>query len=99
MTTQQQVVVGQVPPPDRQLPGVDDRAPASDGTGGRRALYQRRELDEAVRLYQQGRSIREIAATQGRGFGTVRNHLADVVVMRPRGGRQPRRAPRQGDLR
>jgi hypothetical protein len=46
-------------------------------------------VDDAVLLYREGRSIRQIATKLDSGYGTVRRHLQRHLPLRNRGGSSP----------
>jgi DNA-binding NarL/FixJ family response regulator len=70
-------------------PGAHRRYSRSQLTG---ILRQRESpdepewVDDAVLLYKEGRSIRQIAAKLDSGYGTVRRHLRRHLPLRNRGG-------------
>ena len=51
------------------------------------------EVQEWVRLYRQGRSVREVTEVSGRSYRTVYSHLKAHTELRPPG------APRRSGLR
>ena len=70
-------------------PGAHRRYSRSQLTGIARERESPSEpewVDDAVLLYQEGRSIRQIAAKLDSGYGVVRRHLQRHVRLRNRGG-------------
>jgi hypothetical protein len=70
-------------------PGAHRRYSRSQLTGILRERESSDEpewLDDAVLLYKEGRSIRQIAAKLDSGYGVVRRHLQRHVPLRNRGG-------------
>ncbi|WP_329248020.1 helix-turn-helix domain-containing protein [Actinoallomurus sp. NBC_01490] len=59
---------------------------ASHSAGGADPERERREQD-AVRLYEQGWSIRQVAARFDCGYGAMRRILMRRTTLRPRSGR------------
>jgi hypothetical protein len=68
-------------------PGAHRRYSRSELT---RILSERSDepewIDDAILLYRQGRSVRQIAAKLDSGYGVVRRHLKRHLPLRNRGG-------------
>ncbi|MDN3355507.1 helix-turn-helix domain-containing protein [Actinomadura sp. DC4] len=45
--------------------------------------------DDAVRLYEEGSTIRQVAEKFGTGYGAMRRILRQHTTLRNRGGRRP----------
>lgn len=70
-------------------PGAHRRYSRAELTGILRERESPEEpewVDDAVLLYREGRSIRQIAAKLDSGYGTVRRHLQRHLPLRSRGG-------------